>query len=404
MMGERKILHLDLDAFFCAVEELRQPELKGVAFAVGGKPNERGVVSSCSYPARQFGVHSAMPMSQALNLCPQLVIIRGHHREYEIASENVMAILRDLTPLVEQVSIDEAFLDVSDLPDPGETIARRLQERIALDTSLPCSIGVAQSKLVAKIATDYGKAHHSGTGSPRAITVVQPGEAQNFLAKLPVCMLWGVGKKTELRLKGLGIETIGELAETPEPVLSQIFGKNGLELSRNARGIDNRPVVIEHEVKSISQEITFERDVSDLKRLRDTLHLLSVQVGYRLRKSDLCAGTIRLKLRWTDFTTLTRQVSLGQPVDQDGVISHAVQSLFDNVWQAGKKVRLLGVGASNLQAKPAQPGLWDTDLDKERRLLSALDELREKFGADAIRPGRTIKPSKRKQDHRQSAD
>ncbi len=403
-MGERKILHLDLDAFFCAVEELRLPELRGLAFAVGGKPNERGVVASCSYPARQFGVRSAMPMGQAVNLCPKLVIISGHYHEYEIASQNVMDILRDMTPLVEQVSIDEAFLDVTDLPDSGEVIARRLQERIAAATSLPCSIGVAPSKLVAKIATDYGKSRHSGTGSPRAITVVPPGEEQVFLAPLPVGMLWGVGKKTGLRLKGLGVTTIGELATMPETVLNQIFGKNGAELARNARGIDNRPVVTEHEVKSISQEITFERDVSDLKRLRDTLHLLSVQVGFRLRKNDLCAGTVRLKLRWTDFTTLTRQVTLDQPVDQDGVISQAVQSLFDGVWQVGKKVRLLGVGASNLKPKPAQPSLWETDLDKERRLLGALDELREKFGEDAILPGRTLKSTGWKHGHKSAAE
>ncbi len=403
-MGERKILHLDLDAFFCAVEELRQPDLKGTAFAVGGKPNERGVVASCSYPARQFGVRSAMPMSQALNLCPKLVIIPGHHHDYEIASQSVMDILRNLTPLVEQVSIDEAFLDVSDLPDSGKVIAQKLQVQIAEATRLPCSIGVAPSKLVAKIATDYGKSRHSGTGSPRAITVVAPGEEQSFLAPLGVSMLWGVGKKTELRLKGLGVNTIGDLATMPGTVLNQIFGKNGLELARNARGIDNRPVVIEHEVKSISQEITFERDVADLKRLRDTLHLLSVQVGFRLRKNDLCAGTVRLKLRWTDFTTLTRQISLAQPVDQDGVISQAVQTLFDGVWQTGKKVRLLGVGASNLKAKPAQPSLWDTNLDKERRLLGALDELREKFGEDAIIPGRTLKSAGRKQDHEQAAE
>ena len=403
-MGERKILHLDLDAFFCAVEELRQPELKGVAFAVGGKPNERGVVASCSYPARQHGVRSAMPMRQALDLCPKLIIIPGHHHEYEIASQQVMAILRDLSPLVEQVSIDEAFLDVSDLPDPGEVIARGLQEHIALETKLPCSIGVAPSKLVAKIATDVGKSRHAGTGSPRAITVVLPGEEQEFLSKLPVSMLWGVGKKTELRLKGLGVKTVGDLANMPSDVMAQIFGKNGVELARNARGIDHRPVVTEHAVKSISQEITFERDVSDLRRLKDTIHLLSVQVGFRLRKSDLCAGTIRLKLRWTDFTTLTRQVSLDQPVDQDGAISDAIQSLFDGVWQAGKKVRLLGVGATNLKVKPAQPGLWDTALDKERRLLGALDELREKFGANAVLPGRTIKPSKEKRDQKPASE
>ena len=404
MMGERKILHLDLDAFFCAVEELRQPELKGVAFAVGGKPDERGVVASCSYPARQFGVRSAMPMRQALKLCPQLVIVSGRHHDYSIASQGVMDILHNLTPLVEQLSIDEAFLDVSDLPSPGEVIASSLQEHITRSTRLPCSIGVAPNKLVAKIATDYGKSQHKGLGPPCAITVVHPGEEGGFLSSLPVSTLWGVGKKTEIRLKGLGVKTIGDLANMPETVLTQIFGKHGAELARNARGIDTRPVVTEHEVKSISQEITFERDVSDLKRLKETLHLLSVQVGFRLRKSNLCAGTIRLKLRWADFTTITRQSSVNQPVDQDGVISKTVEGLFNGVWQTGKKVRLLGVGASNLREEPTQPGLWDTSQDKERRLLSALDALREKYGADAILPGRTIRPSQRKRGKKQRAN
>ena len=391
-MGERKILHLDLDAFFCAVEELRRPELRGQAFAVGGKPNERGVVSSCSYAARRCGVHSAMPMSQALRQCPDLIIVSPDHHAYSAASETVMAILRDLTPLVEQVSIDEAFLDVSDLPESGEGLARRLQEKIAHETGLPCSLGVAQSKLVAKIATDAGKARHSGITPPRAITVVPPGGAEVFLATLPVHMLWGVGKKTELRLQGMGIQTIGDLAQSSPQVIQQIFGKNGAELARHARGIDDRPVVIEHEVKSISQEVTFDRDVSDLPRLKETLRNLSTQVAFRLRKSELCGGTIRLKLRWSDFTTLTRQVSLEQPVDQDGIIYTAVESLLEGVWQPGRKVRLIGVGASMLTPRPQQLNLWDTASQKERRLLEAVDELREKFGAKAILPGRKLKP------------
>ncbi len=393
-MGERKILHLDLDAFFCAVEELRRPDLRGQPFAVGGKPNERGVVSSCSYAARRCGVHSAMPMSQALRQCPDLIIVSPDHSAYSDASEKVMAFLRDLTPLVEQVSIDEAFLDVSDLPESGEVLAHRLQEKIAQGTGLPCSLGVAQSKLVAKIATDVGKARHSGITPPRAITVVRPGGAEVFLSVLPVRMLWGVGKKTELRLQGMGIQTIGDLAIAPPHVLQQIFGKNGGELARHACGIDDRPVVTEHEVKSISQEVTFDRDVSDLPRLKETLRNLSTQVALRLRKSEFCAGTIRLKLRWSDFTTLTRQVSLEQPVDQDGIIYTGVESLLDGVWQPGRRVRLIGVGASMLTPRPQQLSLWDTASEKERRLLEAVDELRKKFGANAILHGRTLRSGK----------
>jgi DNA polymerase-4 len=405
-MSERKILHLDLDAFFCAVEEIRRPELRGKAFAVGGRPNERGVVASCSYAARRFGVHSAMPMGQALRACPELIVIPGDHSAYGAASERVMAFLRDLTPLVEQVSIDEAFMDVSDLPEPAESIARRIQQKIASETGLPCSLGAAENKLVAKIATDVGKAAHSGITPPRAVTVVPPGGAEAFLANLPVRMLWGVGKKTEMRLQGMGIQTIGDLSRTSPAILQQIFGKNGVDLVRHARGIDDSPVVVEHDVKSISQETTFDRDVSDPVRLKEMLREQAAQVAFRLRKGEICGSTIRLKLRWSDFTTLTRQVTLDEPVDQDGVIYNAVESLFDGVWQPGKKVRLIGVGASGLAPRPQQPGLWDTSSERERRLLEAVDELREKYGAKAILPGRTVKSNsgrpgikKRESDH-----
>ena len=392
-MGVRKIIHLDLDAFFCAVEELRRPELRGKAFAVGGRPNERGVVSSCSYPARRFGVRSAMPMSQALRLCQGLIVVPADHLAYEQASQRVMEISGGLTPLMEQVSIDEAFLDVTDLPDSAEDIARRLQDRIQRETQLPCSLGVASNKLMAKIANDFGKAAARGTTPPRAVTVVPPGQEEVFLAPLPVRMLWGVGKRTELRLQGMGVQTIGDLTRTSPAELSQVFGKNGIDLGRHAHGIDDRPVETEHAVKSISQETTFDRDVADPRRLKETLQTLSTQVAYRLRKVEVCAGTIRLKLRWSDFTTLTRQVSSAEPVNQDGILYATVAELFDEVWQPGRKVRLIGVGASSLTDKPQQPGLWDTPSDKERRLLEAVDELRQKYGSKAILPGRTVKPA-----------
>lgn len=387
----RKILHIDLDAFFCAVEELRNPRLRGEPFAVGGHPNRRGVVSSCSYPARRFGVHSAMPMSQALQLCPGLIIVPADHQAYEQASQRVMAILSDLTPLVEQISIDEAFLDISDLPESGEVIARRLQERIRSETLLPCSLGVASNKLVAKIATDVGKKQGSGETYPQAVKVVPPGEEEAFLSPLPVTMLWGVGKKTALRLKGMGVERIGDLARLPEQILTQVFGKNGIELAQHARGKDDRPVVTEHEVKSISQEITFERDIADAQRIKDTLHFMSGQVAYRLRQAGLCAGTIRLKLRWANFTTLTRQLSLEQPVDQDDVIFAAAYGMFEKIWKPGNKVRLIGVGGSRLAHRPQQLSLWDTSSEKERRLRSAIDRLRDKFGAQVITAGRTVR-------------
>lgn len=385
-MKYRKILHLDLDAFFCAVEELDHPELAGKAFAVGGKSGERGVIASCSYPARSKGVHSAMPTAQALRLCPELILISGRHGRYSEKSDKVMEILGRITPLVEQVSIDEAFMDVSDLPqDPG-LIARELQASVAVETKLPCSLGVATNKLVAKIATDTGKARAKalGSGYPRAVLVVPPGTEAEFLAPLPVKAMWGVGPKMEDSLLKLGIHTLGELAAASEKMLTQQFGKYGIDLHRHAQGIDESPVVVEHEVKSISQETTFDRDSADLTYLRQTLRGLSSQVGYRLRQAGLCGGVVRIKLRWSDFSTHTRQVSLDPATDQDGVICKTAEELFMSIWESGRPVRLLGVGMSNLTDKVHQMTLWETPNEKERKLLDALDDLREKFGRNTI--------------------
>jgi DNA polymerase-4 len=228
--------------------------------AVGGRPDQRGVVA-CSYAARQFGVRSAMPMGRALRLCPKLIIIRGHYQDYRDASHKVMQILRQLTPQLEQVSIDEAFLDLSELPDEAETIAHRLQKEINETLGLPCSIGVASNKLVAKIATDAGKATSRKTSDtpapPNAITVVPPGQEAEFLSPLPAKALWGVGPKTAERLDKIGIDTIGKIASWPTDDLIRRFGKHGAELNRHARGIDDSPIIIEHEAKSVSQETTF---------------------------------------------------------------------------------------------------------------------------------------------------
>ena len=390
-MSTRKIIHLDLDAFFCAVEELRQPDLRGKPFAVGGRPNERGVVSSCSYAARQCGVHSAQPMAQALRLCPDLLVVAPNQDAYREMSVQVMAILHDWTGLVEQLSIDEAFLDVSDLPQPGLELARALQSQIRDRLGLPCSLGVATNKLVAKTATDVGKGKHRGSTPPSAVEVVPPGQEAAFLAPLSAQALWGVGPKTAARLAELGIHTIGDIARLPDAVLARQFGQAGREMGQHARGIDERPVVPERSARSISQEVTFDRDVSNPDYLYDTLRKLSEEVARSLRQKDLCAGTIRLKLRWPDFTTLSRQVSFDQPVDQDRIIYEAALSLFSSVWTVGRAVRLSGVGAARLVESAHQLTLWDTPDQKERRLLDALDTLRERFGDDIVRSGRTLK-------------
>lgn len=383
-MAIRKIIHLDLDAFFCAVEELQAPSLKGKPFAVGGRPDQRGVVASCSYPARKFGVRSAMPMSQALRLCPNLIVIPGRHDLYSQVSSEVMACILQRSPLVEQISIDEAFIDISDLPDTGEAIARSLQSEINNRLNLPCSLGIAANKLVAKIANDAGKSTGPRGFPPNAITVVPNGKEAEFLAPLPVTALWGIGQKTAARLEPLGIKTIGDLAKLSEGDLVSLFGKNGLDMSRHARGIDDRPVITSHTIKSISQETTFARDVSNLDTLRQTLFQLAEGVGYRLRKSELAGSTVKIKLRWPDFTTITRQLSLSQPTNQDGEIYQAAFELFMKEWKPGKPVRLLGVGVGKLGLPVRQIGLWESPNPKETRLQQAIDEVRDRYGWGAL--------------------
>jgi len=383
-MAARKILHLDLDAFFCACEELKDPSLAGKAFAVGGEAGRRGVIASCSYAARQRGVHSAMPTVQALKLCPDLIMISGHHSNYGVQSQKVMAILGQLTPLVEQISVDEAFMDVSDLPQNLEELARDLQMRVQTETHLPCSLGGAANKLVAKIATDTGKARHRGNSYPRAILIVPPGTEASFLAPLPVKAMWGIGPKTEEALLKLGLKTIGDLAGYPAESLERRFGKYGAELALRARGVDDRPVSLESEMKSISQETTFDRDTNDPVLLRQTLRELTQKVALRLRQNDVVGKVVRIKLRWADFSTHTRQVSFEQPTDQDGVIFDLAMRLLSENWDGEKLIRLIGVGVSTLSESSHQLSLFDTETEKEHRLLTALDQIHERYGKQSV--------------------
>ena len=381
------ILHLDLDAFFCAVEETRNPELRGKAFAVGGKPDERGVVASCSYAARQYGIRSAMPMARALRLCPGLLIIPGRHRAYSEVSHQVMERLRAVTPLMEQISIDEAFLDISAIDEPPEKLAHRLQDQIRDDLGLPCSIGIASNKMVAKIATEVGKKSARGNGPPFALTIVPTGQEEAFLAPLPADMLWGVGPKTRARLAELGMNSIGDIAHWPEGELARLFGENGRELAQHARGIDRRPIVTERETKSISQETTFSRDVRDDKSLENTLKELCAEVARNLRRSSLAGTTIKLKIRWPDFTTLTRQTTLAQSSDRSEEITRVAIDLLRAVRRPGQAVRLIGVGVSGLGTPLRQLSLWDTRSEKTQQLNAAIEQLRQKFGEDVIRHG-----------------
>lgn len=389
----RKIIHLDLDAFFCAVEALHAPSLKGKAFAVGGQPEHRGVIASCSYPARRYGIHSAMPTARALQLCPELIVLPGHRDWYQTYSHRVREQMHNFTDLVEPISIDEAFLDVSDLRASAREIAVELQETIWREVKLPCSLGVATNKLVAKIANNRGKASAPPGAPPRAINIVPPGEEAAFLAPLPVKELWGVGPKTATALIDLGIKTVGDLAQWPEADLVNRFGRHGHDLIRRARGIDNRPVITEHEVKSISREITFPQDVTDDAELSRTLSRLSGDVGRRLREAGLAGTTIKLKLRWSNFTTLTRQVTLSEPTDRDDDIYMGAQQLLRAAWPKGRPVRLIGVGITGLSEPAEQLKLWDESPQKERQLQKALDEVRKRFGRDAIQRAIEIEPS-----------
>jgi DNA polymerase-4 len=348
------ILHLDLDAFFCAVEEIHNPELRGKAFAVGGKPDERGVVASCSYAARQYGIRSAMPMARAVRLCPGLLIVPGRHSVYSEVSGHVMGRLRAVTPALQQISIDEAFLDISGLDESPEKLAHRLQDQIRDELGL---------------------------------TIVPSGSEAAFLAPLPADMLWGVGPKTSARLTQLGMTTIGDIARWPESELVRLFGENGRELAQHARGLDRRPIVTEHEIKSISQETTFARDVRDDKSLEKTVKELAAEVARNLQKSNLAGATIKLKIRWPDFTTITRQTTLDQRTDLAEEVTRVALDLVRAVRRPGQAVRLIGVGVSGLGPPMRQLSLWDTRSEKSQQLDAAIEQLRDRFGENVIRHG-----------------
>lgn len=384
----RTILHVDLDAFFCSVEENENPALRGKPFAVGGKPNERGVVSSCSYAARAVGVRSAMPMSRAVQVCRELIVVPSRHHLYGEVSKQVMEKLHNLTGLVEQISIDEAFLDISDMREPVERIARALQAGIKNDLHLPSSVGVASNKLVAKIANEVGKKSGKKKNEPPfGLTIVPAGEEAKFLNPLPADMLWGVGPKTAARLSELGIHTIGDIARWPQKELVSLFGENGRDLWQHANGIDNRPVTPESETKSISQEVTYNVDVSDEKTLEKTLREQAREVARQLRKNELAGKTVKLKIRWSNFTTLTRQTTLPTSTDNEDEIFHTAVSLMKTVRKQNQPVRLIGVGVSGLGAPIRQLSLWDVGSEKSRKLQEVVDALQERYGEGVIKHG-----------------
>ncbi len=350
----RAIIHLDLDAFFAAVEVLENPALAGRPVLVGGRPEERGVVAAASYPARAYGCRSAMPMSQALRLCPEAIVLPARHGLYRQYSRRVMALLVDVTPLVEQISIDEAFLDVTAAAVPWEAaagLAEGLQARVRAEVGLSASLGVATNKQVAKVASDRHK--------PGGLTIVRPGEEAAFLSPLPARALWGVGPVTAGRLAELGVATIGELASLDEEALRRAFGRHGAEMRRRALGCDDSPVVTEHERKSVSQERTFSRDITELRALKQQLWRMSQGVAEHLQRAGVAGGTVAIKLRYGDFSTLSRQTTLPVPTADATEIYRAALVLLERTWQRGRPVRLLGVGAQQLVQPTGQLSLFD---------------------------------------------
>jgi DNA polymerase-4 len=379
----RTILHVDLDAFFCSVEILRNPTLEGVPLVVGGQPGSRGVVASASYPARKFGIRSAMPTAQALRRCPDLVIVSSNYANYSEYSQQVMDLLRESAPVVEQISIDEAFLDISDTPDDGESLAGDLQREIKSQFGLPTSWGVASSKMVAKIATEIGK--------PEGLVVVPSGQEAEFLAPLPVEMLWGIGPKSRERLVQVGIRRIGDINSLSSEQLIELFGARGSDLAAKAKGLDPRPVTSSHRRRSISNERTFAKDISDEVELRRIILSISENLGRRLRDKGLAGSTVRVKIRWPDFETITRQVRLDQPTDQDSEIYQAANELFNKAWKPRQKVRLLGVGVADLGKPVRQLDMFDRKWEQDDRLFEAIDEIRNKYGGQALRRASSLR-------------
>jgi DNA polymerase-4 len=388
------ILHVDMDAFFVSVELLTRPELWGLPVVVGGQRDQRGVVSSASYEARKFGVHSAMPLRAAAKLCPQAVFLDGHHDLYGLWSDRIASILAKFSPIVEMASIDEAYVDLSGterLHGPALAAAHRLLREITATTSLPCSGGLGATRLVAKIASEQAK--------PRGLVWVAPGAESAFLAPLSVRRIPGIGKVTEAGLNGLGIQTVGQLQNATLDRLEEVFGRWGTALYRKARGIDSYEFFTDAEAKSLSHNQTFGEDTNDRALLESTLSYLCQKAAKRMRDAGLYARTVSLTLRYTDFTTITRSQTLNEPSDLDVVLLGTLRNLFSRTWDGAAMLRLVGVEFTSFSAgKDQQLELLDPGRrEKLERLARTTDHLRDKFGFSKVQFGGSLaKPDNRK--------
>lgn len=380
------VLHVDMDAFFVSVELLAHPELRGLPVVVGGQPDQRGVVSAASYEARRYGIHSAMPLRTAGRLCPHAVFLNGHHKLYAEWSDRITAILAKYSPVVEMVSIDEAYLDLAGterLQGPPLAAAHGLLREIQGTTQLPCSAGLATTRLVAKVASDQAK--------PCGLLWVPPGGEAAFLAPLGVRKIPGIGKVTEAALKSLGIETVGQLAGLSQEKLEEVFGQWGTALYRKARGEDSFEFFVDAEPKSISHNHTFGYDTDNPAALATTLSHLSQKAAKRLRDAGLETRTLTLTIRYGDFRTITRSKTLAEPTNLDAAIQSTMKHLFDQHWDRRKKVRLLGVELASLSHGARQLDLLDSDRrEKLERLARATDRLRDRFGFSKVQFGGSL--------------
>jgi len=391
----RTIFHLDMDAFFVSVEELYDPSLKGKPVVVGGKSNERGVVSAASYAARKFGVHSAMPLRRAYQLCPQAIFVEGHMERYREYSGRVFEVLNKFTPLVSMASIDEAYLDMTGtdrLHGPPLRAAHLLHEAIKQATALNCSVGISASRLVAKVSSDQAK--------PNGVLWVLPGQEAAFLAPLDVRKIPGIGKVTEQNLHKLGIRKVGDMAKLDESFLQSRFGAWGLAMAGKSRGIDaggwfDTAIGEQADPKSVSHEHTFSVDSAERDLLESTLAHLAERVARRLREHGLWTRTVQVKLRWSDFTTITRAHTLPRATQLDIDLIEAARTLFRDNWKPGTTVRLMGVQASQFDKEEEAAGLLgllDEGRDQRwKQALSAADRLRDRFGESAVSLGSGLK-------------
>src|SRR5262252_9076652 len=381
------ILHVDMDSFFVSVERLERPELRGKPVVVGGRPDQRGVVSSASYEARKYGIHSAMPLRTAGRLCPHAVFLDGHHEKYSEWSDRVASILAKFSPIVEMTSIDEAYLDLGGterLHGPPLAAADKVLRSITQSTALPCSGGLATTRLVAKVASDQAK--------PRGLVWVAPGMEARFLAPLPIRKIPGIGEVTERALRALGIETVEQLANHSQENLEKVFGQWGVALYRKARGGDAYEFLIDAEPKSISHNHTFGEDTTDAAEMESLLSHLSQKACKRLREAGLSARTLTLTIRYAGFDTYTRAKTLAEPAQLDADIFAVFLNLFRQSRDPKRKVRLLGVALSHFSHGGQQLDLLDADRRKKlEKLTKAADRLRDKFGFGSVQFGGSLR-------------